>query len=72
MLRRTTLAAVLVALVALVLVGGLAVFASAQPVQVKQFACYGGGPSTLRNFYYLPNGADPCPYGWTKIDWIDD
>jgi hypothetical protein len=41
-------------------------------VQVKHFACYAGGTTTVRAWYYLPNGADPCPSGYTKIDWLDD
>jgi hypothetical protein len=54
---------------ALLMLSGQAV---AQSVQVKHFACYAGGSSTVRPWYYLPNGADPCPTNYTKIDWIDD
>jgi hypothetical protein len=66
--RRLITAAILAAL----LVVGIVVYAGAQVVQVKHFACYGAGPNPSKNFNYLPNPADPCPPGWTKIDWIDD
>ena len=55
---------------ALMLVVGLTWYASAQ--SPKHFACYSGNPQPTRNLWYLPNGADPCPPGWTKIDWVDD
>ena len=46
--------------------------AIAQSLQVKHFACYSNTQGTVRPWYYLPNGADPCPTNYTKIDWLDD
>ena len=58
---------------AVALVGGWTWYAAAQTIQVKHFACYNPtGPQPWKAWYYLPNGADPCPSGHVKIDWIDD
>jgi hypothetical protein len=44
-----------------------------ESLQIKHFACYAGNSSQPhRAWYYLPNGADPCPTGYVKIDWVDD
>jgi len=63
---------VVAALLALLLVGGLVWRAAAQVEPLKHHACHAGGSQTLRSWYYLPDGNDPCPSGWVKVDWIDD
>jgi hypothetical protein len=63
---------VIATLLAVALVAGLVAYAAAQVEPLKHHACYGAGARPDKAFTYLPNGADPCPFGWTKIDWIDD
>jgi len=61
------------ALLALVLVAGLVIHAAAQVEPLKHHACWSpAGPQAVKQWNYLPDGTQPCPTGWQKIDWIDD